>query len=128
VREPSSFDYAILRLVPLVERHEFVNAGVVLFCRELGYLGAATRLDECRLRALSPDADVARARRLLDLVERIAEGDAGAGPVAALGAPERFHWLVAPSSTMLQTSPVHGGLCRDPEAALGRLLARFVAQ
>jgi hypothetical protein len=126
VREPSSFDYAILRVVPLVERHEFLNAGVVLFCRELGYLGAATRLDESRLRALAPGLDVTRVHRLLELVERIAAGDAGAGPDAALDAPERFHWLVSPSSTVLQASPVHGGLCRDPEAALGRLLDRFV--
>jgi hypothetical protein len=127
VREPSSFDYAVLRVVPRVERHEFVNVGVVLLCRERGYLGAATRLDANRVLALAPDADLDRIRRLLELVERIVAADITAGPIAALGAAERFHWLVSPSSTVLQTSPVHGGLCCDPAAALDRLMTDLVA-
>jgi Protein of unknown function (DUF3037) len=123
---PSPFQYAIVRVVPHVERGECVNAGVVLFCRPRRFLAARTELDEARLRALAPDADLAAVRGHLDALERIAAGDPQAGPIAALPASERFHWLVAPSSTIIQSSPVHTGLSDDPEAELEHLMGLLV--
>jgi Protein of unknown function (DUF3037) len=123
---PSPFQYAIVRVVPRVERGECVNAGVVLFCRPRRYLEARVELDEARLRALAPDADLDAVHAHLDALRRIAAGDAAAGAIAALPASERFHWLVAPSSTMIQCSPVHTGLTDDPEEELERLLAQLV--
>ena len=123
---PSAFQYAIVRVVPHVERGECLNAGVVLFCRERRYLAAATALDEARVRVLAPDADLAALAAHLDAFCRVAAGDRDAGPIAALPASERFHWLVAPSSTVIQCSPVHTGLTDDPEAELERLVARLV--
>ena len=123
---PSAFQYAIVRVVPRVERGECVNAGVVLFCRPRRFLAARTELDEARLRALAPDVDVAAVHGHLDAIERIAAGDLAAGPIAALPASERFHWLVAPSSTIIQPSPVHTGLSDDPAGELEHLVARLV--
>jgi hypothetical protein len=124
----SPYQYAIIRVVPRVERGEFVNAGIVLLCRSRAYIGAAVELREERLRAVAPDADVALIRTHLSAVERIAAGDPGAGPIAALSIAERFHWLVAPASTVIQASPVHAGLTEDPVAELERLLDAFVRQ
>ena len=124
-RDP--FQYAIVRVVPRVERGEFVNAGVVLFCRTRDYLAARIELDEARLAALSPTLDVAEIRSHLDAIVRIAAGEPDGGPVARLERSERFHWLVAPSSTVIQTSPVHTGLCEDPEETLVRLVTTLVA-
>jgi hypothetical protein len=123
---PSPFQYAIVRVVPRVERGECVNAGVVLFCRPRRFLAARLALDEARLLALAPDADLAAVRGHLAALARIAAGDAEAGPIAALPASERFHWLVAPSSTVIQCSPVHTGLTDDPEGELDRLVAQLV--
>lgn len=123
---PSPFQYAIVRVVPQVERGECVNAGVVLFCRPRRFLAARVELDEARVRALAPGADLDAVRGHLDALIRIAAGDEQAGPIAALPASERFHWLVAPSSTMIQCSPVHTGLSDDPEAELEHLMARLV--
>ena len=123
---PSPFQYAIVRVVPRVERGECLNAGVVLFCRPRRFLGARVALDEARLRALAPDADVDAVRGHLEAFRRIAAGEPDAGPIAALPASERFHWLVAPASTIIQCSPVHTGLSDDPEAELDRLVARLV--
>ena len=103
------FQYAIVRVVPRVERGECMNVGVVFFCRPRRYLAARTALDEARLDAFAPGLDAAEVRSHLDAMARIAAGDADAGPVARLEQSERFHWLVAPSSTMIQTSPVHTG-------------------
>jgi hypothetical protein len=122
----SSFDYAILRVVPRVEREEFVNAGVILFCLERDYLAARVALDEERVRALFPAADLAAIREHLQAVPRICAGGEGSGPIGELSRRERFHWLVAPRSTVIQVSPVHAGLCEDPERALERLLDRMV--
>ena len=124
---PSPFQYAIVRVVPQVERGECVNAGVVLFCRPRRFLAARIALDEDRLRALAPDADLEGLRGHLAALERIAAGDPAAGPIAALPASERFHWLVAPSSTTIQCGPVHTGLSDNPAAELERLAARLVA-
>jgi hypothetical protein len=122
-----SFEYAILRVVPRVEREELINAGAIVYCRELDYLRARAALDEARLRALFPSVDVPSLEAALGAVVRVAAGDPGAGPIARLDAAERFRWLVAPRSTVLQTSPVHVGLCDDPDAALDRLIASMVA-
>jgi hypothetical protein len=123
---PSPFQYAIVRVVPRVERGEFVNAGVVLFCRPRRFLAARVALDEARLLALAPDVDLDAVRGHLDALCRIADGDPAAGPIAALPPSERFHWLVAPASTIIQASPVHTGLTDDPGGELERLLARLV--
>ena len=125
--EPRSpYQYAIVRVVPHVERGECINAGVVLLCRSLGYIGALTSLDEARLRAIAPDADPGAIRSHLDAIERIARGDPAAGPIADLSIAERFHWLVSPASTIIQPSPVHTGLTDDPAAELERLTETLV--
>jgi Protein of unknown function (DUF3037) len=125
-REP--FQYAIVRVVPHVERGECLNAGVVLFCRPLRFLGARVSLDERALAALAPDCAPEAVRDQLAAVEAVAAGADGGGPVAALPPSERFHWLVAPSSTIVQPSPVHTGLTSDPAAELDRLFATLVAR
>jgi hypothetical protein len=112
--------------VPRVEREEFVNAGVVLFCLQRDFLGAQVELDVARVRALWPGADLPLLEAHLAVVPRICAGAPGSGPIGRLSARERFHWLVAPRSTVLQVSPVHSGLCDDPAAALERLMDRMV--
>jgi hypothetical protein len=116
----------VVRVVPRVEREEFVNAGVVLFCSERDFLGARVELDRERVRALSPDADLALVEEHLAAVARVAAGGEGSGPIGRLSRRERFHWLVAPRSTVLQVSPVHSGTCEDPARALDHLFDRMV--
>ena len=123
-REP--FQYAIVRIVPSVPRQEFVNAGVIVFCRTRGFLEAKIALQPERLAALAPDADRNAIGAHLDALVQVAAGHPGAGPIAALPPSERFHWLVAPSSTTVQTSPVHSGLSDDPAATLAQLFAELV--
>ena len=120
------FQYAIVRVVPRVERGECLNAGVIVLCRPRRYLAAKVGLDRGRLAALAPDVDPATIESHLAAIERIARGDPDAGPIAALGQGERFHWLVAPSSTVIQPSEVHTGLCADPAAELEHLFERLV--
>jgi len=126
VPAPLSFDYAVLRVVPRVEREEFVNAGVVLLCLERDFLGARVELDRARVLALHPDADLTRIEEHLAAVPRIAAGGERGGPIGRLSARERFHWLVSPRSTVLQVSPVHSGLCESPERELEDLMERMV--
>jgi hypothetical protein len=128
VSEPARrpFSYAILRVVPRVERGECFNAGVVLFCRQLGFLGLKVGLDERRLAALAPGASAADVRAHLDALMRVAAGDPDGEAIAALPASERFGWLVAPSSTIIQPSAVHTGLSDDPQATLDALFAELV--
>jgi hypothetical protein len=121
-----SFDYAIVRVVPSVEREEFINAGVVVFCPDRELLAARIELSEERLRALAPDVDLPLVRRHLEAIERICEGGPAAGPIGQLPLRERWHWLVAPRSTILQFSAPHTGLCEAPEEWLERLLDRVV--
>ena len=121
------FSYLILRVVPRVERGERFNVGVVLFCRQRGFLGARVDLDERRLAALAPAVSVAEVREHLAALVRVAEGAPDAGPIAALPASERFGWLAAPSSTIVQASEVHTGLTGDPHATLRALFERLVA-
>jgi hypothetical protein len=123
-REP--FQYAALRIVPRVERGEAVNAGVVLFCRPKRFLGARTQLDERLLAALAPDCEPAAVRTALEAIERVANGDPAGGPIAQLPQSERFHWLVAPASTIVQPGPVHTGLTSDPVGELDHLFTKLV--
>ncbi len=124
--QPSQFQYSIVRVGPDVERGECLNAGVILLCRPRRFLGARVRLDEAKLRAVARDADPASILPHLAAIERIAAGDPSAGPMARLGQGERFHWLVAPSSTVIQASEVHTGLSDDPAAELDHLFERLV--
>jgi DUF3037 family protein len=123
---PSSFDYAIVRVMPRVERGELINAGVIVSCPTERYLAARIALDVGRLHALSPTTDAEEVAAALALIPLIAAGDPRGGPIAALPRGERFHWLVAPRSAMIQTSPVHTGICDPPGAALDQLIARLV--
>ncbi len=120
------FSYAVLRLVPDLERGEQVNVGVVVFCRPLDFLGARTALDDARVLAIAREVDLEAARRHLAAIERIAAGDPRAGPIAQLDTTARFHWLVAPASTIVQPSEVHTGLCDDPQGCLDELFERLV--
>lgn len=122
----SVFEYAAIRVVPHVERGECVNVGVVLFCRTRRFLEARIRLDRARLRVLAPDLDLAAVEELLAFIPLVCRGGAAAGPIGALPLHERFRWLTAPRSTVVQPSPVHTGLCDDPAAALERLFAALV--
>jgi hypothetical protein len=125
----TSFDYAVLRVVPRVDREEFVNAGVIVYCAEHPFLGARVHIDEARLKALwpalDPPLDIDLVRQHLEAVVRICSGDPSAGPIARLAPRERFHWLVAPRSTIIQVSPVHSGLCEAPADALERLFRQL---
>lgn len=121
-----AFDYAIVRVVPLVEREEFVNAGVILFCPSRDFLEARVALDDARLLALCPGADLPEVQEALANVVSVARGGPGSGPVGQLSLRERWHWLVSPRSTVVQTSAPHAGLCESPEAFLEHLLRRVV--
>ncbi len=124
--ELSSYDYAVVRVVPRVDREEFLNVGVILFARTRRTLLARVDLDEQRLAALAPGEDPAPMREHLASFVRIARGGPEAGPVGQLGQSERFHWLTAPRSTVIQVSAVHSGLCEEPGAELERLFERLV--
>jgi hypothetical protein len=121
------FAYALLRVVPRVERGERLNVGLVLFCRQLDFLELRSHVDEGRLTALAPDVDATAIRARLDALEGVARGDEGSGPIGRLSQSERFGWIVAPASTIIQHSEVHTGLTSDPAATLERLFARLVA-
>ena len=121
------FSYLMLRVVPSVERGERINVGVVLFCRQRRFLGTRVELHPARLTALAPDVPVREISEHLVALMRIAEGAPEGGPIAALSQSERFGWLAAPSSTIVQASEVHTGLCRDPVATLDGLFTRLVA-
>ncbi len=123
---PAPYRYAVVRIVPRVDREEFLNAGVIVFSPERRYLKAETRLSEARLRALWPDADISVLERHLLAVPRVCAGEAAAGPIARLPLKERFHWLVAPRSTVIQTSPVRTGLADELDAELQRLMREMV--
>jgi hypothetical protein len=116
----------VIRVVPRVEREEFVNSGVILFCLERDFLSAKVEVAERRLQALWPEIDLELVGQHLAAIPRICAGSPEAGPIARLSLRERFHWLVAPRSTMIQVSPVHAGLCDSPERALDELFDRTV--
>ncbi len=120
------YQYALLRVVPRVERGEQLNVGVILLCRPQRFLGAAIAVDPARFAALAPDVPLSSIEPHLDAIARIAAGDPSAGPIAALDAAERFHWLVSPASTIIQPSEVHTGFCHDPADELEHLLETLV--
>ena len=121
------FAYALLRVVPRVERGERVNVGLVLFCRQLDFLELSTQVDHPRLAALAPELDPDALRGRLAAIAGVVRGEAGAGPIAGLTQSERFGWVVSPSSTIIQPSRVHTGLTGDPGATLARLFELLVA-
>jgi hypothetical protein len=116
----------VVRVVPHVEREEFINAGVILFCRTRRFLGCRMQLDRARLAVLAPGFDADQAQAQLDAIARICRGGADAGPIGQLSQAERFHWLTSPRSTTIQVSPVHCGLCVEPQDALDDLFQRLV--
>ena len=123
---PSPFEYAIVRVIPRVDRGESMNAGIVLHSRPRRFLDARVELDDAVLAVLAPECDPAEVRAHLAAIPRLAAGDPAAGPIARLSRPERFHWLVAPSSTIVQPSPVHTGLTDDPAGTLEHLFESLV--
>jgi Protein of unknown function (DUF3037) len=123
---PNSYDYAVIRIVPFVEREEFFNAGVILFCAEQKFLAARMHVDLKKLAALAPGLPVDELRERLDAVVKVCAGDQAAGPIARLPQRARFHWLVSPRSTLVQVSAVHAGICEEPEPVLNRLFREQV--
>lgn len=121
------FAYAILRVVPRIERGERLNVGVVVFCRQHDFLDLRAEIDAERLSALAPDLDVGAVRDSLEAIRAVVCGEAGGGTLAALPASERFGWVVAPASTIIQPSQVHTGLTSDPAVTLQRLVDALVA-
>ncbi len=124
--ESLSFEYATIRIVPRVEREEFINAGVVVFCLARKQLLCRMLIGNTRLKALWPEIDLNLVSQHLDAIARVCKGDPEGGPIANLSARERFHWLVSPRSTMIQVSPVHSGLCSSPEEALDEIFGRVI--
>jgi hypothetical protein len=126
VHAQRSYDYAVIRVVPRVERQEFINAGIILWCKEQDLLEARIELDEARLRVLDSSLDVDAVRRHLASIAIVCAGGDDAGPIGKLTKRERFDWLVAPRSTVIQTSAVHTGRCVDLAATMERLLSSMV--
>ena len=126
MRDHAPYDYAVIRDVPRVEREYFVNVGVIVSCQDESFLEARIELDETRLLALHAELDMAEIRAHLATIPTICAGGEAAGPIGRLSRRERFDWLTAPRSTMIQTSPVHAGRCTDPHAALEHLLQTMV--
>ena len=126
MRALHTYDYAVVRVVPRVERGEFVNAGIILSCDVERILQARMELDERVLLAIDPHVDMDAVRSALAVIPAICAGGEGAGDIGRMSPRERFHWLVAPRSTIVQTSPVHTGQCADPDAALTHLMQTMV--
>ncbi len=124
--EKHLYEYAVIRIVPRVEREEFLNIGVVLYCRDLDFLKAQCCPERSRLRLLDPELDLDETGVHLQAFEQISKGDTGAGPIAKLDTASRFRWLTATRSTLVQTSKVHPGLCNDPEEELSTLYRKLV--
>ncbi len=126
MQEHHNFEYAIIRIVPQVEREEFLNVGVILYCRQHGFLKMRFTLDEQRLLSLNPNASVEDIRLHLEAYQQITNGEAAGGSIAALDIASRFRWLTAKRSTIVQSSAVHPGLCKDPQATLSQLHQQLV--
>jgi hypothetical protein len=126
MQEKHLYDYAVIRVLPRVEREEFINVGVILYCRSLNYLRASCSVDEDRLTAFAAGADLEEVREHLGSLCRVCSGSDNSGPIGKMSLGERFRWLTAPRSTVVQTSPVHTGFTDDPEATVKRLLAQLV--
>ncbi|HZR45951.1 MAG TPA: DUF3037 domain-containing protein [Candidatus Manganitrophaceae bacterium] len=126
MQDHATYDYAVVRVVPRVDRGEFINVGVIVSCRAMDYLEARIELDEPRLKAFDPTLDIDLVRSHLAAIPAICKGGEEAGELGRLSPRERFDWLVAPRSTIIQTSPVHSGRCKSPAAAIEHLLERMV--
>lgn len=126
MQENNLFEYAIIRVVPRVEREEFLNVGVILYCKKQNYLQTLYTLDEVRLRALYADIDMEQLQHYLQAFTMIAAGSSDGGPIANLDVPSRFRWLTATRSTIIQTSKVHTGFCTEPQKALLKLFEEYV--
>lgn len=126
MQEPHLFEYAVIRVVPHVEREEFLNAGVILYCASERFLACITEVNEARIKVLCDKMDFDELRDHIQSFERICKGGKDAGPIGKLSMPERFRWLTAARSTMVQTSKVHPGLCTDAEEMLARLYSQLV--
>ena len=125
---PLSFDYAVVRVVPHVEREEFINVGVILFCRATRFLGARLELDRERLKFVDPGIDLETLNEEFDVIRRVCAGGPAAGALSELSQTERFRWMTSPRSTTVQTSPVHCGLCADPKSELDRLFEQITTR
>ncbi len=126
MQENHLFEYAIIRIVPRVEREEFLNVGVIIYCKSQKFLKTVFSLNEPRLLSLYPDIDINEIRLHLNAFQQISNGNAEAGPIASLDLASRFRWLTAKRSTVLQTSPVHPGLCKNAEETLMQLHEKLV--
>lgn len=126
MQDKKLFEYAVIRVVPRVEREEFINVGVILFCKEKGFLQTLFHLDKKRLLSLAPDADMEELESRLKTFQKICSGGRNAGPIGALSVAERFRWLTSSRSTIIQVSPVHPGICNDPEKNLLHLFEKLV--
>jgi hypothetical protein len=126
VPDHSTYDYAVIRVVPRVERGEFVNVGVIVSCPAQSFLEAKIEVDEARLRALDPHVDLEAVREHLQSIPKICAGGPAAGPIGKLTPRERFHWLIAPRSTVIQVSPAHTGRCDDAPGLLEHLMDTMV--
>jgi len=126
VRDHDTYDYAVIRVVPRVEREEFINVGIVVSCPQRRFLQAAIEVDERRLTAIDPDLDIDALRKHLAIIPAICKGGEGSGPIGLLSPRERFRWLTAPRSTVVQLSPAHTGRCADPETLLEQLMNTMV--
>lgn len=124
--EQHLFEYAVIRVVPRVEREEFLNAGIVLYCRDRQFLRAKFTIDEPKIRSLCKKIEIEELKEHLDAIERICEGKPGSGPIGRLDMASRFRWLTAKRSTIVQTSQVHPGFCTDPAATLDHLFEQLV--
>lgn len=124
--EKHLFEYAVIRVVPRVEREEFINVGIIVYCRAQGFLQTSWALHENRLRAFSDELDTAELHERLQAFERICAGRRTGGAIGQLAIAERFRWLTATRSTVVQTSAVHPGLCTDAGETLARLFAQLV--
>ncbi|GCF06494.1 DUF3037 domain-containing protein [Dictyobacter arantiisoli] len=122
----SSYDYAIIRLVPCVDRGECINIGIILFCRTKRFLDTIIHLDEKRIQAFAPQLDLEAVQRHLNYLQLVCAGSKASGPIGQFSQSERFHWLVSPRSTIIQTSPVHSGLCEEPAQTIHSLLEKMV--
>ena len=126
MQEKHLFEYAVVRLVPCVEREEFVNVGIILYCPQQQFIRSAFVIDESRIRAICSDVDIGEVKEHFRSFEQICIGGESAGPIGLLPAGERFRWLTAPRSTIVQTSPTHTGLTADAEETLEHLLTKMV--
>jgi hypothetical protein len=126
MQEKHLYDYAVIRVLPRVERDEFINVGVILYCRSLNFLRAACSVNEARLTSFAGDADITEVREHLGSLRQICSGSEDSGPIGKLPLGERFRWLTAPRSTVVQTSPVHTGFTNHPDETLKKLVSQLV--